>query len=57
MLNCAISLMAIIAFAFALHVIFDMKAAITPLVSVAVLINTVSLCAMFDLLKPGVVVA
>ena len=56
MLNCLISFGAIVIFAFALHLIFDMKPAITPLVSVAVLINTLSLLAMADFLKPGVVV-
>ena len=55
MLNCLISFMAIVIFAFALHLVFDMKPAITPLVSVAVLINTLSLRAMYDFLKPGVV--
>lgn len=55
LLNCLISFGAIVIFAFALHLIFDMKPAITPLVSVAVLINTLSLRAMYDFLKPGVV--
>ena len=56
MLNCLISFGAIVAFALALHLIFDLKPAITPLVSVAVLINALSLMAMCDFLKPGVVV-
>ncbi len=57
LLNCIVSFAAVLLFAFALHLIFDIKAAITPLVSVAVLINVISLAGMFDLLKPGVFIA
>lgn len=56
LLNCLTSFGTIVAFALALHLIFDLKPAITPLVSVAVLINALSLMAMYDFLKPGVVV-
>ena len=57
MLNCIISFTAVVLFAFGLHLAFNLKAALTPIVSVAVLINIVSLMGMFDMLKPGVFVA
>ena len=57
MLNAVISFAAVVLFAFGLHITFNLKAALTPLVSVAVLINVVSLAGMFDLLKPGVFMA
>ncbi len=54
LLNSVISFAFIVAFAFALYAITDIKASITPLVSLAVLINVVSLAAMADMLMPGV---
>ena len=54
MLNSVISFAFTVAFAFALYAVRGIKAALTPLVSVAVLINVVSLMGMFDLLMPGV---
>lgn len=54
LLNSLISFSAIVAFAFALYAVRGIKAAITPLVSVTVLINVVSLMGMADLLMPGV---
>ena len=57
LLNPVVSFMAVVLFAFGLHLVFNMKAAITPLVSLAILINIVSLAGMFDLLKPGVFMA
>ena len=57
LLNSLLSFGAVVLLAFALHLIFNIKSAITPLVSLAVLINIVSLAGMFDLLMPGVFMA
>ena len=57
MLNCIISFIAVVALSFGLHLLFNLKSALTPLVSLALLINIVSLAGMFDLLKPGVFMA
>ena len=57
MLNTVVSFAVVVLFAFGLYTAFNIKAALTPLVSVAVLINVVSLAGMFDLLKPGVFMA
>ncbi len=57
LLNTAISFAVTALFAFGLYTAFNIKAALTPLVSVAVLINVVSIAGMFDLLKPGVFIA
>ena len=57
MLNTVVSFIAVLLFALGLHLTFNLKASLTPLVSLAVLINVVSLAGMFDLLKPGVFMA
>ena len=57
LLNAVVSFVAVVLFAFGLHLMFNLKAALTPLVSLSVLINVVSLAGMFDLLKPGVFMA
>lgn len=54
LLNCIVSFLAIMVFAFALHAIYDLKASLTPLVSLAVLIDINIVFAMFDMLKEGV---
>ena len=57
LLNCIISFISVVALSFGLHLLFNLKSALTPLVSLALLINIVSLAGMFDLLKPGVFMA
>ena len=44
-------------FAFGLYALFDIKPQLTPVVSLAVLVDIVILFAMADLLMPGVIFA
>ena len=57
MLNCFVSFAAVVLLAFTIYLLTDVKPAITPLVSLTVLINIVCLAGMYDLLKPGVFIA
>lgn len=57
LLNCFVSFAAVVMLAFAIYLLTDVKPAITPLVSLTVLINIVCLAGMYDLLKPGVFIA
>ena len=57
MLNSIVALAAIILFAFALHVLADIKSQIAPLVSLTSLIALAIIFGMADMLKPGVAAA
>jgi len=53
LLNPAFALFAVIIFAFALHSIFDIKSQLTPLISMAVLVDILVVLCMVDMLKPA----
>ena len=57
MLNSLLSLTIIILFAFGIHALFNIKSQLTPLISLTVLIDIAILFAMYDMLKPGVIIA
>ena len=54
MLNSFIALLAVLAFAFALASLFEIKPAFTPLVSRAVLVDLSVIFALVNMLKAGV---
>ncbi|MBQ3009234.1 MAG: hypothetical protein IJD80_06585, partial [Oscillospiraceae bacterium] len=57
LLNSLLSLTIIILFAFGIHALFNIKSQLTPLISLTVLIDIAILFAMYDMLKPGVIIA
>lgn len=54
LLNCIISFSVILIFAFSLHANFNLKSSVTPIVSLALLIDINIIFAMFGFLKQGV---
>ena len=57
LLNSLFALAVVIMFAFALHTLTGIKSRLAPLVSITTLVAVAILCGMYDLLKPGVVLA
>ena len=57
MLNILLAFGAVMAFAFALHTLFDIKSGITPLLALCAMILTGVIFAMADLLQAGVVIS
>ena len=57
MINAFAAFMAVLLFAFALYALADIRPSLTPLVSVATLVNITVFMALFNMLKPGAVTA
>ena len=57
MLNNLLAFAVILMAAFSLYALFDIKPQLTPVVSLAVLVDIIILFAMKDLLMPGVIFA
>lgn len=57
MINAFAAFVAVLLFAFALYALADLRPSLTPLVSVATLVNITVIMALFNMLKPGAVTA